>query len=773
MSVQDRKTILEDLGDRRFFQFAFSYLVGGFAIIQFVEWLSGRYDFSRNWTDITFFFLIAILPSVLIFIYYHGESGLQKFNKLEKRFIPANVIGALALIFFLFKGTSLPAESQAEKVTVVNEEGEKLERLIPLSAQTKRLVLFPLEDLNNPQDPNWLPINLPVLQAADLEQDNRLFSFSSFDLRYEYDQKGLTAGTKTPLSTYRKIAQEYLTDYFMKGSLEQKGNTYLLEVELYSSHDGKEFLKKSYEGDDIFKIVDQISVDFREALFLSETEKKDHYQVVDLPAADQFTANFEALRNYFEGKMAIAKNDLEEGSTLLKRAVELDPNFAEAHLSLGINQYNVQELKEGETSLAKAVSLSNDLGLPERQQFNIRYFYYSYTNDNKKQEDLLKMWNQLYPNDYYPYFRLYNIYEDRREYPLAEEYALKALNKGHRARSLPRLASICSKQDKFDDALNYLRLFEEEYPHKAKVNPDMGRLYQKMGKFEKALSYFESTQLLKPDDPYTTGNIAFVHSDMGNMDKAEQLYLKALSQARIVQDSISCINWLTYFYTNLGKISKVEEYLWKNIELRSKVSNPSQAKNALLWYDHMHTFVENGEIEKYKGWIDDYVGEFYQDQPEAACVAYLSFAVAVKDKEQTRKYFEECGEAFGRMAGANFLYLFKGMLAEMEEDYPEMIVNMEAFLKRTNSNEYFFEMFLGRAYRKNKQTKESYELLSEMLVTNPYVPWVRMELAQTCLEMNKKEEAIEHLKIACEIWKDADPSYIPAQEAKALLAASI
>ena len=116
--------------------------------------------------------------------------------------------------------------------------------MIPLSAQTRRLVLFPLEDLNNPQAPNWLPINLPVLQKADLEQDDRLFSFSSFDIKNEYEQKGIKPGNKIPLSTYRKIAQEYLTDYFMKGSFEQNGETYNVEVEVYSSQDGKSFLKK-------------------------------------------------------------------------------------------------------------------------------------------------------------------------------------------------------------------------------------------------------------------------------------------------------------------------------------------------------------------------------------------------------------------------------------------------------------------------------------------------------------------------------------------------
>ena len=62
-------------------------------------------------------------------------------------------------------------------------------------------------------------------------------------------------------------------------------------------------------------------------------------------------------------------------------------------------------------------------------------------------------------------------------------------------------------------------------------------------------------------------------------------------------------------------------------------------------------------------------------------------------------------------------------------------------------------MFLGKAYRLNKQPKESYDLLSGMLVSNPFVPWIRMELAKTCLEIEKKEEAIEHLKIACKVQK--------------------
>ncbi len=36
-------------------------------------------------------------------------------------------------------------------------------------------------------------------------------------------------------------------------------------------------------------------------------------------------------------------------------------------------------------------------------------------------------------------------------------------------------------------------------------------------------------------------------------------------------------------------------------------------------------------------------------------------------------------------------------------------------------------------------------------------------------EMGRTDDAIEQLRAALEIWKDADPEYIPAQEARAKL----
>jgi Tfp pilus assembly protein PilF len=52
----------------------------------------------------------------------------------------------------------------------------------------------------------------------------------------------------------------------------------------------------------------------------------------------------------------------------------------------------------------------------------------------------------------------------------------------------------------------------------------------------------------------------------------------------------------------------------------------------------------------------------------------------------------------------------------------------------------------------------------------PAYPKARFQLALVYQEMGRTDDAIEQLQAALEIWKDADPEYIPAQVARAKLA---
>ncbi len=52
----------------------------------------------------------------------------------------------------------------------------------------------------------------------------------------------------------------------------------------------------------------------------------------------------------------------------------------------------------------------------------------------------------------------------------------------------------------------------------------------------------------------------------------------------------------------------------------------------------------------------------------------------------------------------------------------------------------------------------------------PFGPIARYEMALVYADMGDREKALEHLQVALDIWKDADPEFKPAQEARQKLA---
>ncbi|MCD4696223.1 MAG: hypothetical protein K8S16_08260, partial [Bacteroidales bacterium] len=73
---------------------------------------------------------------------------------------------------------------------------------------------------------------------------------------------------------------------------------------------------------------------------------------------------------------------------------------------------------------------------------------------------------------------------------------------------------------------------------------------------------------------------------------------------------------------------------------------------------------------------------------------------------------------------------------------------------------------IGRCYRKLNKFKKAEEYLTIALKDSPYNPINNYEAAMLYIDKGDKQKALEYLKVANDIWKDADPEYKPAQKAK-------
>ena len=99
------------------------------------------------------------------------------------------------------------------------------------------------------------------------------------------------------------------------------------------------------------------------------------------------------------------KLDDEKAVPHLKRAIELDPNFAMAYGTLGVVYGNLAQIKQQLENLSKAFELKDRAS--EREKFYISAHYYSeVTREIDKALAIYEQWKQTYPRDTVPWDNL-------------------------------------------------------------------------------------------------------------------------------------------------------------------------------------------------------------------------------------------------------------------------------------------------------------------------------------------------------------------------------
>jgi tetratricopeptide (TPR) repeat protein len=87
------------------------------------------------------------------------------------------------------------------------------------------------------------------------------------------------------------------------------------------------------------------------------------------------------------------------------RAVELDPNFAGAYLSMSVAYDNLNELGRSAENARKVYALREKVD--ERERLNIEAFYYWFaTGELDKAAQVYQLWQQTFPRDYVTYSNL-------------------------------------------------------------------------------------------------------------------------------------------------------------------------------------------------------------------------------------------------------------------------------------------------------------------------------------------------------------------------------
>jgi hypothetical protein len=145
---------LREIRERRVLPALGVYVGACWVVIEILDRLTDRYFLSPYLTDIVFWGLYSLLPTVFLLAWTHGRPGKDRATRAEKIGIPLNLIASISLVLMVFGSKDLSAT--AELVTVANELGQNESHYVPKDSYRRRLAVFFFS--NDSGDPalDWL-----------------------------------------------------------------------------------------------------------------------------------------------------------------------------------------------------------------------------------------------------------------------------------------------------------------------------------------------------------------------------------------------------------------------------------------------------------------------------------------------------------------------------------------------------------------------------------------------------------------------------------------
>lgn len=183
----------------------------------------------------------------------------------------------------------------------------------------KTLAVLPIEDLHPDPENEWFADGLTQEIINTLSQIERLRVKDRKSVK-NYDASGKSA---------QQIAEELSVRYILEGTVRSMSGKFRLSVELIDTIDDDHLWSRTFNGtfEDLFDVQEKLANEIADALKISLTlEEKQS-------VGRTLTKNIEAYELYVEARDAVvdfSKEYYEHAEQLLKKAVELDPNFSEA-----------------------------------------------------------------------------------------------------------------------------------------------------------------------------------------------------------------------------------------------------------------------------------------------------------------------------------------------------------------------------------------------------------------------------------------------------------
>jgi eukaryotic-like serine/threonine-protein kinase len=239
--------------------------------------------------------------------------------------------------------------------------------------------------------------------AVELEQSPFLNVLSQRRVNETLQLMGRSPTDRVTRDVAQEICLRTGSKALLAGSISQLGSQYVVGLEAVNCGNGDTLAKVQSEAsskEEAVKALSSTTASLRTTL----GESLASVQKFDVPI-EATTPSLEALKTFSMGVRTQSEKGDAVAVPFLRRAIELDPNFAMAYARLAVSYGNLGQPGLAAENLKKAYALRDHVS--EREKFHITADYYAFaTGELEKEAQTYELWIQSYPRDPIPYINL-------------------------------------------------------------------------------------------------------------------------------------------------------------------------------------------------------------------------------------------------------------------------------------------------------------------------------------------------------------------------------
>ena len=581
------------------------------------------------------------------------------------------------------------------------------------------------------------------------------------------------------------------------GSFVKAGDMFATDVKVLDV-ETKKLLKSASsrgegEGSIIRTQIDELSREIASGIGIGKQEKGES----KISIADVTTGSMEAYNYFLKGRVSYEKMYMGEAREFLEKAVELDPDFAEAYLYLARVYRLLSDPPRARKAFVKAQALSDKASEKERLYINA-YYARVIERDDKKSLQIYQEMAQKYPREKRVHYQIADIYQERNAWDesIKEDKIALELDPEYRM-AMYHLGYTYLIIGDYENAIEYFKKYASAYPEDADPHDLLAEAYLRKGNLDESIANFKKALEIKPGFG-SDSSVGYVYALKENFKEALKWYDKYIETAASPGRKVWGYYGKGLVHGFRGEMDYALDNLDSAYELAQSVGYQFQIN--LTNFIRAWVYYGSGNFELCQEYLDSWLDSWfipaskYEARFKPGNTALYNFLLGLVDTKQGKitsaesrlkemeSVLEDVDSAMKVLIKFQYyllqgeIYLAKGLPEEAISAWGQLPeVEMPDF---QNLGIVFYNFppqkdLLARAYQNKGEIDKAIAEYERLITFDPRSkdrrlihPLYHYRLGKLYEEKGYSRKAISEYEKFLDLWKDADPGIAEVEDAK-------